>query len=102
MFFNKLNQRLSKIEEKQSQILNELSEVKELTKDNNYFLTKYVGSYSDKKMRSLRNTMLGGDFNSKQLDTLSEIVSMFKGILKDKESLEKELELLRGDNNGQL
>ena len=102
MIFNELTQRVSKIEEKQNQILNDLSDMKKLLEDNNRILTENIGTYKDKKMRNLRNTMLGGKFNSKQLDTLGEIVSIFKEILEDKEIVEKELQVLIGEQNGQM
>lgn len=90
-----LKQRVSKIEEKQSQILIELSEIKGLLENNNNILIDYMGTYKDKKMRNLRNTMMNGHFNTKQVDSLSTIVSMFREVLEDKENVEKELESLK-------
>lgn len=90
-----LKQRVSEIEEKQSKILIELSEIKGLIENNNNILIDYMGTYKDKKMRNLRNTMMNGHFNTMQVDSLSAIVSIFREVLEDKENVEKELELLK-------
>ena len=90
-----LKQRVSEIEEKQSKILIELSEIKGLLENNNNILIDYMGTYKDKKMRNLRNTMMNGHFNTIQVDSLSAIVSIFREVLEDKENVEKELELLK-------
>ena len=92
---NYLNEKVSKIEETQRLILNELSEMRKTLNENSNVLIGYLGTYKDKKMRDLRNTMVDGNFKTSQMDSLSEIVSMFKEVIEDKENLEKELELLK-------